>query len=142
MQQAHIESKLYTDIAHHLLAVRDGCIYVGRDWRYMGSRFSGYGNRSINIVFVDTFCDVSPAEKQWDAARKLIEFGKIAPDYKTLEHRQIIYFESGRGSVQCHKNVVIPITPLLPPSLTRGNVRELRKTHMPRTRKPKRRRNA
>ncbi|XP_069701754.1 peptidoglycan-recognition protein SC2-like [Periplaneta americana] len=91
-QNCHIHNKGWNDIGYSFLLGGDGNVYVGRGWDTEGEFLDGYNNRSIGISFIGTFGTNSPAKKQMNAGKRLIEkgiqLGKISPDFKLLTQQQ------------------------------------------------------
>ncbi|KAG7313206.1 hypothetical protein JYU34_000305 [Plutella xylostella] len=94
IQDYHVESKKWFDIAYNFLVGGDGSAYVGRGWDYIGSHTKGYNKLSLGIAFIGTFTTEAPPQQQLDACKKLlrigVETGKLAKDYKLLAHRQLM----------------------------------------------------
>lgn len=98
IQNFHMKSLGFTDIAYNFLIGGDGQVYVGRGWQVQGQHVKGYGAVTISIAFIGTFISVAPKKKQLWAARRLMEEGvrlhKLDADYHIYAHRQLSATES------------------------------------------------
>lgn len=86
MQDYHMDAKNWTNIGYNFVVGGDGNAYEGCGWDIEGAHTFRYNKRSICIAFTGNFDEVTPPEKQIDAALCLISYGvnenKIANDFK------------------------------------------------------------
>lgn len=94
MQVLHIESYQHCDIDYNFLITKDGEVFIGRSWEYIGSPTIGCDNNTICIALIGQFNkDHKPSEKQLEALEILLNVGKIlrkiTEDYKLVDHNNI-----------------------------------------------------
>ncbi|CAH0546714.1 unnamed protein product [Brassicogethes aeneus] len=98
IQDFHVQSRQWWDIAYNFLVGGDGSAYEGRGWTKEGSHQFGYNNHSIGIAFIGTFMKYKAPQIQIDACKKLIQQGVdqgyLIKDYKILAARQLQTTES------------------------------------------------
>lgn len=93
IQQFHIESRGWNDIAYNYLVGGDNRVYVGRGWEKMGAHTKGYNKATVGVAFIGTFDNQLPPSKQLEAFRKLLDLGvrlgKLTKDYKLVAQCQL-----------------------------------------------------
>ncbi|XP_065277171.1 peptidoglycan-recognition protein SC2-like [Emys orbicularis] len=55
IQNYHMDSNGWTDIAYNFLIGEDGNVYEGRGWSTVGAHASGWNDRSLGLAFLGTF---------------------------------------------------------------------------------------
>ncbi|RZC39317.1 Amidase 2 domain containing protein, partial [Asbolus verrucosus] len=92
IQNFHMNSNGWKDIAYNFLIGGDGSVYEGRGWEGFGIHCPKYNGNSIGICLLGNFMNKLPPTKQLDALKDLIACAKeknyIASDYKLIGHRQ------------------------------------------------------
>ncbi|XP_066151471.1 peptidoglycan recognition protein 1-like [Euwallacea fornicatus] len=92
IQDFHVSSMGWLDIAYNYCIGSDGNIYEGRGWDYCGSHTLGYNNCSMGISFIGCFLDHLPPAIALKKCKELIDhgikIGKIRPDYELIGHCQ------------------------------------------------------
>lgn len=98
IQDFHMNSRNYSDIAYNFLVSSYGNIFMGRGWFYYGSHSRGWNIGSVGIAFIGTFTNVKPTDEQVEAVKIIIKIGVmqgfISDDYKLYAHSQCIDTES------------------------------------------------
>jgi peptidoglycan recognition protein LE len=98
IQQFHVESRKWDDIAYNFLIGCDGNIYEGRGFNTVGAHTYGYNRKSIGISFVGTFMRNLPPKVSLELCKLLIETGvkdgHISPNYQLVGHCQCTTTES------------------------------------------------
>lgn len=98
IQNFHMESRGWDDIAYNFLVGGDGMVYEGRGWDNQGAHTKGYNKDSICIAFIGSYEDKLPKNISITAALLLIEEGvklnKVKKDYKLYGARQLNGLES------------------------------------------------
>lgn len=93
IQDHHMDSLNFSDIAYNFLVGGDGAVYVGRGWDNQGAHTREYNQKSICIAFIGKFADVAPTKQQLIAAHTIIAKGvkqkKLTEDYKLYGQRQL-----------------------------------------------------
>jgi hypothetical protein len=92
IQQFHIESRKWNDIAYNFLVGADCSIYEGRGWDIIGAHTLDYNSISIGICFIGCYMNKLPPPGVLKMAQEFIRYGvkigAIAEDYVLLGHCQ------------------------------------------------------
>ncbi|XP_025075065.1 peptidoglycan-recognition protein SC2-like [Pogonomyrmex barbatus] len=92
LQNKHMDTKGWSDIAYNFLVGEDGNIYEGRGWDKQGAHSVPFNKKSIGICIIGNYNTRTPNAAAIRAVAYLIfqgvENGKIKSDYKLLGHRQ------------------------------------------------------
>ncbi|XP_077179960.1 peptidoglycan recognition protein 3-like [Paroedura picta] len=93
VQDYHMGTKHWCDIAYSFLIGEDGNVYEGRGWRSEGAHTLGYNDLSLGIAFIGLFTERSPNEAAWKALKCLLDFsvkiGYLHPDYLLMAHSDV-----------------------------------------------------
>ena len=81
IQNFHIKTKKYNDIAYNFLIGSDGNVYEGRGWKRVGSHTHGFNSKAIGISFVGNFSTKSPKSEAIEACKLLIEWYVLCLKY-------------------------------------------------------------
>ncbi|XP_052133262.1 uncharacterized protein LOC113212171 isoform X4 [Frankliniella occidentalis] len=86
IQQYHMESRNWSDIAYNFLVGGNGYAYVGRGWDQEGAHTFNWNARSVGVCLIGTFTYGRPTIEQMRSTLQLLEWGvtlgKVAPGYK------------------------------------------------------------
>lgn len=97
-QDYHVQTRKWDDIGYNFIVSRDGSIFVGRGWHYIGAHSRDYNKMSICIAFIGNFNDETPSNESLIAAQRLlqrgVEIGKLDQNYRLYGHRQVVLTES------------------------------------------------
>jgi hypothetical protein len=92
IQQFHIESRKWNDIAYNFLVGADCSIYEGRGWDIIGAHTLDYNSISIGICFIGCYMNKLPPPGVLKMTQEFIRYGvkigAIAEDYVLLGHCQ------------------------------------------------------
>lgn len=98
IQNFHMDSRNWSDVAYNFMVGGDGAVYEGRGWLFVGANVFGYNTKCIGIALIGTFINILPPKWQLEACQKLIEEGVrlnfIQKDYKLVGARQLSPTES------------------------------------------------
>ncbi|XP_055384729.1 peptidoglycan-recognition protein LF-like [Condylostylus longicornis] len=98
IQNYHINSKNFHDIAYNFLIDSNGFVYEGRGWNIAGAHTRGFNEESIGIALIGTFTKNTPTANQLNATKLLInegvKLGKLSSNYVLYGHRQLVPTES------------------------------------------------
>lgn len=98
IQQFHVESRMWDDIAYNFLVGGDGNVYEGRGFDHVCNHPYSHKKKGIIISFVGCFSNHLPTKSSLDLCKLLIqkgvEDGHVAHDYKLLAHCQCSPTES------------------------------------------------
>lgn len=102
IQQFHIESRKWSDIAYNFLIGADGNAYEGRGWGVVGAHTFGFNKMSMGFSFIGCFMNKPPAKAAVDKMKEMLDYGvkigAINKNYSLVGHRQLTPTESP-GSV-------------------------------------------
>ncbi|KAL5017092.1 hypothetical protein ScPMuIL_006681 [Solemya velum] len=93
IQDFHMYTRNWSDIAYNFLIGGDGQVYEGRGWSRTGAHTLKYNRRSIAISFIGDFMSYSPVSSALTASEKLIECAKkhrvLTTGYALYGHRDV-----------------------------------------------------
>ncbi|XP_017494002.1 PREDICTED: peptidoglycan-recognition protein SD-like [Rhagoletis zephyria] len=93
IQNYHLRSLHFDDIAYNFLIGNDGSIYEGRGWEFVSAAVKNYNVGSLSVAFIGTFESSTPSTEALEAAQALfdtgVRTGKLTEDYKLFGHRQL-----------------------------------------------------
>ncbi|XP_051852570.1 peptidoglycan recognition protein 3 [Antechinus flavipes] len=85
LQELHIKTNGWCDVAYNFLIGDDGNVYEGVGWTTRGTHTVGYNNKSLGFAFVGSKAGRSPSAASLAAAEKLTSFavsnGYLSPKY-------------------------------------------------------------
>ncbi|KAI4471994.1 peptidoglycan recognition protein [Holotrichia oblita] len=92
IQQFHVESRKWDDIAYSFLVGCDGNVYEGRGWTAVGAHTYSFNKYAIGISFIGCFVNKLPPKMALLNAKQLIAYGvkigAIDENYQLLAHSQ------------------------------------------------------
>jgi hypothetical protein len=83
IQQLHMGTRGYADIAYHFLIDAEGQLYEGRSLQVRGAHTGGFNTGTIGVVLLGNFEVWEPPAAQWETLR--VAAGSLAEVY-TLTH--------------------------------------------------------
>ncbi|CAG5044140.1 unnamed protein product [Parnassius apollo] len=93
MQDFHMDSRGWWDIAYNFAVGSEGAAYEGRGWEIQGAHALHFNSVSIGICLIGDWTNSLPPKRQIKTVKSLIaqgvELGYIKPDYKLIGHRQV-----------------------------------------------------
>ncbi|XP_043859159.1 peptidoglycan recognition protein 3 [Dromiciops gliroides] len=85
LQELHVKTNGWCDVAYNFLIGDDGNVYEGVGWAIQGTHTVGYNNKSQGFAFVGSVTGSSPSAAALTAAQNLISFavdkGYLSPKY-------------------------------------------------------------
>nr|AZP73846.1 peptidoglycan recognition receptor protein [Mimachlamys nobilis] len=93
IQNFHMDTRQWFDIAYSFLVGEDGHVYEGRGWDTVGSHTLGCNSISLAASMMGNFDKVLPNEAALTAVKRLItcgvEIGRLSKDYSLFGHRDV-----------------------------------------------------
>ena len=74
IQDLHMDSQKWADIAYHYGIDGKGTVYAGRDLNVRGASVAGHNTGTVGVVLIGDFQEESPATVQLDALQKLVNW--------------------------------------------------------------------
>lgn len=86
----HRDSKGWKGIAYNFYIGKEGTIYEGRGFEYIGGHTTSYNNNSIGICLEGDFSKSAPSEAQIKSCKELLkECKKRYPDARIVKHSDL-----------------------------------------------------
>ncbi|OWF55096.1 Peptidoglycan recognition protein 3 [Mizuhopecten yessoensis] len=93
VQNYHMNSRDWSDIAYSFLVGEDGHVYEGRGWKTVGSHTLGCNDVSLAASMIGDFNDMLPNAAALSAVKRLItcgvEIARLRTDYSLFGHRDV-----------------------------------------------------
>ncbi|MEW5851204.1 MAG: N-acetylmuramoyl-L-alanine amidase [Myxococcota bacterium] len=106
IQNFHMDSRGWCDIAYHFLVGQDGRVYVGRAENLLGAHAGGANTNNAGVSFIGDFDGVAPSQAMMNAGARILrslktEYGITLNREKVKGHRQV-----GTTSTSCPGDVL------------------------------------
>ncbi|XP_068934205.1 peptidoglycan recognition protein 3-like [Petaurus breviceps papuanus] len=93
LQELHIKTNGWCDVAYNFLIGDDGNVYEGVGWAIQGTHTVGYNDKSLGFAFVGSVAGSSPSAAALAAAENLTSFA-VFRDYLSSNYIQPLFVQS------------------------------------------------